>query len=143
VIRARELVLHPIAMAAIALLLVNDHWLKQAHPSLLTGKLSDVAGLTFFPLLVLIILDRVWPARRALTVRAAASFTALAFALVKVVPAVTALYRHGLGFVQSPWSPSPVEAVTDPTDLIALPCVLLAIAIAYRSGFVQRTPEIS
>jgi hypothetical protein len=136
VIRARELVLHPIALAAIAIMIANDHWLKYAHPSTLTGKLSDFAGLTFFPLLVLIVFDLVWPERRAKTAIAAAALTAVIFALVKVVPLATELYRHALGFAQSPWSPAPVEAVTDPSDLVALPCVALAILIAYRCGFV-------
>jgi hypothetical protein len=136
VIRARDLVLHPIALAAIAIMIANDHWLKCAHPSALTGKLSDFAGLTFFPLLVLIVFDLVWPERRATTAIAAAALTAVIFALVKVVPLGTELYRHALGFAQSPWSPSPVEAVTDPSDLVALPCVALAVVIAHRCGFV-------
>ena len=40
----------PIAIFAIALLVVNDHVLKLACPGLVTGKLSDFAGLMFFPL---------------------------------------------------------------------------------------------
>lgn len=129
-IRARELLLHPIALAAIALLVVNDHWLKYAHPSVVTGKLSDIAGLTFFPLLVLVALEAVAP-RRA-TIHLAAAMTAVVFALVKCVPAATDVYRHALGFLQSPLAPSPVDAVTDPTDLVALPCVLIAVAIRSR-----------
>ena len=141
-IRARELLLHPIALVAIAILIANDHWLKYAYPSTLTGKLSDFAGLTFFPLLVVIVFDLVWPGRRQTTLLAAVVVTACVFTLVKVVSAGTELYRHALGFIQSPWSPSRVEAVTDPTDLIALPCVVLAFVIAGRSGFLrpQRSP---
>jgi hypothetical protein len=44
VIRARDLLLHPIALAAIAVLVANDHRWKASHPGWLTGKLSDVAG---------------------------------------------------------------------------------------------------
>ena len=36
--------LHPIALLAVALLLVNDHLLKAAAPGPLTGKLSDSPG---------------------------------------------------------------------------------------------------
>src|SRR5688500_11278112 len=44
--------LHPAALASIAVLILNDHWLKAAAPGLVTGKLSDFAGLLFFPLMV-------------------------------------------------------------------------------------------
>ncbi|MDH3943141.1 MAG: hypothetical protein OEV06_03505 [Anaerolineae bacterium] len=45
---------HPASLAAIVLLLVNDHILKASAPSPLTGKLSDFAGLLFFPFLLAI-----------------------------------------------------------------------------------------
>jgi hypothetical protein len=44
--------LHPIVLLAIGILLINDHVLKSAWPGAVTGKLSDIAGLVFFPLLV-------------------------------------------------------------------------------------------
>jgi hypothetical protein len=46
--------LHPLPLSAMALLAVNDHWLKGSGvlPGWLTGKLSDFAGLIFFPLFV-------------------------------------------------------------------------------------------
>jgi hypothetical protein len=131
VTRARELLLHPVMVASIAILIANDHWLKYTHPSALTGKLSDFAGLTFFPILVMCLLELAMPQRRAII--AAPVVTAIAFALIKCVPAATDVYRQVLGFLQSPLSPSPVHAVTDPSDLIALPCVVISIAIAYRS----------
>src|SRR3990170_5839611 len=43
---------HPLTLACIGLLLVNDHFLKRLYPSTLTGKLSDFAGLFFFPFLL-------------------------------------------------------------------------------------------
>jgi hypothetical protein len=41
--------LHPIALAAVAALLVNDWVLKPRFGGAVTGKLSDVAGLVFAP----------------------------------------------------------------------------------------------
>jgi hypothetical protein len=41
--------LHPIALAAVAVLLVNDWVLKPRFGGAVTGKLSDVAGLVFAP----------------------------------------------------------------------------------------------
>jgi len=43
---------HPLSLASVALLVANDHLLKRAYPSVLTGKLSDFAGLFFFPFLL-------------------------------------------------------------------------------------------
>ena len=39
---------HPVTLAALALLVVNDRVLKGALPGAVTGKLSDVAGLASF-----------------------------------------------------------------------------------------------
>ena len=50
--RPGDLLLHPIAVLAVAVLVINDHVLKGLAPGLLTGKLSDLAGLLFFPLLL-------------------------------------------------------------------------------------------
>lgn len=40
-------------IASLLLLLINDAWLKAAHPGLVTGKLSDVAGTALVTLLLL------------------------------------------------------------------------------------------
>jgi hypothetical protein len=42
---------HPLSVGATGLLILNDHVLKSAMPGLVTGKLSDFAGLFFFPFL--------------------------------------------------------------------------------------------
>jgi hypothetical protein len=46
--------LHPLPLFALAALAINDHLLKGAHllPKWVTGKISDFAGLFFFPLLL-------------------------------------------------------------------------------------------
>jgi len=43
----------PLTVVTIALLILNDHYLKQKFANIITGKLSDFCGLYFFPLLVL------------------------------------------------------------------------------------------
>jgi hypothetical protein len=47
-----EELLHPLPVAAMVVLGLNDHWLKGSDwlPGWVTGKLSDFAGLMFFPL---------------------------------------------------------------------------------------------
>ena len=48
---ARTTLLHPVFWAALTILVLNDHLLKGAGlvPALLTGKLSDFAGLIVAP----------------------------------------------------------------------------------------------
>ena len=53
--------LHPLVLGAVALLLLNDHVFKARWPSWWTGKLSDVAGLVMFPL----VLQALWEQARA------------------------------------------------------------------------------
>lgn len=135
--------MHPVAIGAVALLALNDHVLKHAYPGFVTGKLSDVAGMVFFPLL----LTSFTRSRRALAI--ACVVTAIAFALVKTMPWANDLYRVTWGAMQWPlralraWladRPAPgiarVVLVRDPSDLLALPFV----GVAWRIG---QTPPSS
>ena len=140
--------LHPVAIGAILALLLNDQVLKRAWPGVVTGKLSDVAGLVFAPLLVVAAAELVasatgrWraPSGRALT--SAVALVGLAFAAVKLVPEAEAAWEAALGIVQWPVSAlgdlvggrgippiRPVVATPDATDLVAIPALWLAHAI--------------
>jgi hypothetical protein len=44
-----ELLLHPLTLAGLALMILNDGWLRGAHPGWLTGKLSDFAAVVAYP----------------------------------------------------------------------------------------------
>src|SRR5262245_37588888 len=112
---------HPAPLAAVGLLALNDHFFKGSGllPGAVTGKLSDFAGLFFFPLLLasiargasLALRGRDVEDRRSLAA-AVALATALGFAAVKLLPAVNDLVARTWGAM-----------VMDPTDLIALPMV--------------------
>ena len=111
--------MHPVAIAAVILLVVNDWILKPRLHDWITGKLSDVAGLIFAPVVLSALIGLVL--RRPLTHRrlvACCAATALGFALVKLVaPArefASRLIGHG------------AEFYPDWTDLLCLPCVLIA-----------------
>jgi hypothetical protein len=104
--------LHPLPLAAILVTAANDQLLKGSGllPAWLTGKLSDFAGLFFFPLVVAAVLRAKTAAARTIVVVA----TGALFAAFKLSPRACA------------WI-APIAGVTpDATDLIALP--MLAVA---------------
>lgn len=137
--------LRPIPLVALIVLALNDHVLKTAWPGVVTGKLSDIAGLAFFPLLLqalweqgLVVASRPWgPSRRALVVATLA--TMFVFALAKTWAPANELVRDAAGGLSWPFRAAwacwhgvalpragrPV-LVRDPTDLLTLPALLLA-----------------
>ena len=145
-------VLNPVALAAIALLLVNDHLLKGMWPSWWTGKISDFAGLVFFPL----VLQGLWEvgargrdwyssSRTALVVAVIA--TGLAFAAIEMWPLAAGVAAQAGGVAQWPIralvaageaSPLPgvhaVALTADASDLIALVALTVPLALEWRRG---------
>lgn len=126
----------PLALAALALLVLNDHELKQRWPGWLTGKLSDLAGLVLLAIVLLVLLEltrgrvspRPWQARGCCLV------AALSFVLLECWPPASLFFRATLGVLQWPvrallaWDSVPlrwVRHVADREDLLALPVLLL------------------
>jgi hypothetical protein len=140
-----EALLHPLAVAAVAILLLNDHVMKQAFPGWLTGKASDFAGLVVFPLLALSIYEMITallrkpysPSRVHLNL--VLLITGVAFTLVKLIPAVGDWYSVTWGWLSAPvhGSTTPVALVQDPTDLLTLPALLISSSIG-RARLVRR-----
>lgn len=150
---AGGLLLHPAVLAALAIWIGNDHVAKGAWPGVVTGKLSDVAGLVVFPLVPVVALD-LWRARRGLAAPGPAwgalwiAATAAAMIAIKLVPAGAWAYRHGLALLQYPLLAAvrlvttgelpalhPVRLAMDPSDLLTLPALLvpwLLLAAARR-----------
>lgn len=143
--------LHPVPLGALVVLVLNDHWWKRGHPSFVTGKLSDVAGLIFFPLLLQAIgeIGGAWagvrwgPSRRALLVAIVA--TAVIFGLAKTWAPMNALVRTGDAALRWPlrfvWAVAHHRAapplggsvlVRDPSDLVALPAALAGLGLRRR-----------
>lgn len=140
----------PPVLAAIAILIANDHYLKWQFPGVITGKVSDVAGLVFFPVLFVAGIEGLrrlvgvhqWTlSSRALGL--AVVFSGVAFAMVKISPDLAAVYSSGLGVIRWPLralmavaqgrgvpSAEPVTVLADRTDLVALP----ALAVAWFVG---------
>ena len=154
--QAGDVLLHPVAIFALVVLVLNDHVLKAAFPGLVTGKLSDVAGVALLPLVLVagwelvgaVLGRRPEPGARVLAVAILA--TGLGFAVVKVAPPATEAFGWLLGAVQWPVAaitglaaghpaaaPVPAPIVVDPGDLIALP----ALAMAAWIGTARRRPS--
>jgi hypothetical protein len=134
--------LAPIPLAAVVVLVVNDRFLKAAAPGWITGKLSDFAGMLFFPLF----LTAAWDLLLFTVARRRADFslnrtklllaiaaTGLAFGAIKLSPEVAhvvELALRALGFR--------ARITPDPSDASAL----IMLAGAYWLGVreIQRVP---
>jgi hypothetical protein len=125
--------LHPVALAAVLVLVVNDWYAKPRWHGAVTGKLSDVAGLAFAPVVLSAVIGLVLYAAARLGARVDPSLsrrrlaacvvaTGAGFAAVKLAApmrhAAAALLGHGATFYP------------DWTDLLCLP----ALAIAWWIG---------
>lgn len=55
---------NPVAIIALGIVIFNDRYLKVHHPGVVSGKLSDFAGLIYFPLFLASLIEVVrWAAR--------------------------------------------------------------------------------
>ena len=110
---------HPATIISMGVLLLNDHVLKAQVPSALTGKLSDFAGLFFFPFVVMAFVSLPL-GKLGLTARQTAQvsfgLTGVWFALAKCVPGANALTGETVELLLG----YPVQIVLDPTDVMAL-----------------------
>jgi hypothetical protein len=114
-----------VAVLAVVVLVANDHWLKarlgpDPRLGLVTGKLSDAAGLVFFPLVLISILELVRgraASRAELT--GAVLATGLGFAAIKVIPAAAGAYAGSLAALR--WLPGGLAGALTATPLPSLP----------------------
>lgn len=120
VLRPARALMHPLWLGSLAVLVLNDHVLKGAGilPGVVTGKLSDAAGLVVAPILLAALVGV--RSRRGLLLCAAA--VGSVFAAIQLSAAAAALWSGAMAAVGFPW------AITrDPTDLLALPALWLGL----------------
>jgi hypothetical protein len=79
----------PLPLAALALVVVNDVWLKPALHSELTGKLSDIGLCFFMPLFVSEMLGILFGAPARARLWAGALITAAVYTAQEIVPPFT------------------------------------------------------
>jgi hypothetical protein len=118
-LRPSRALLHPLWLTSLAVLVLNDHVLKGASilPGVVTGKLSDFAGLAVAPVL-LAALVRV---RGSRGLRAAHVAVGLVFSAIQLSALAASLWSGAMAAVGFPW-----VITRDATDLVALPALLLS-----------------
>lgn len=146
-----DFLLHPIALAAVATLIANDWIIKARWPGHVAGKLSDIAGMVFFPLLLVALAEiaawavgRRWLATPRLFLIVAVT-VALVFAATKTIGPVRHFDEQALGWLR--WAPfaaaraltggssgEPVRptVVADATDVLCAPFALVAAWIGKK-----------
>lgn len=151
---ATRALLGPAALLAVALLVLNDHVLKAHAPGVVTGKLSDLAGLIFFPLLLAAAAEHAGLRRGRTAVIAAALATGAVFAAIKLWEPAGDLYRIGLAALQWPFRAlaaaltdtalpalGRARLTADPTDLLVLPVLIVPVLLARPAPRRQRTDQ--
>lgn len=110
---------HPLWLAGLLVLALNDHLLKGSGllPSVLTGKLSDVAGLLIAPTLLATLLR----VRRPSTLLACHLAVGLVFAAIQLSATAAVAWSGVMAALGFPW-----VITRDPTDLLALPALALS-----------------
>lgn len=123
-------------LLSLVTLIVNDHWLKNAYPSLITGKLSDFAGLIVLPVLLCALIPRIVERTRHLVgIHVAIGFL---FVLWKLAPVelITDRLNELVGF-------DILSRVKDPTDLIALVSLFASFLIIMRGTRIRYSLNLS
>jgi hypothetical protein len=124
---AQRALLHPLWLGGLVVLALNDHVFKGGDllPEIVTGKLSDIAGMFVAPAVLATALGvktrRGWIAAH-LAVGAV-------FSAIKLSPAIASLWSALMGAFGFAWT-----IVVDPTDvLVAIPALLLGMHVLGRA----------
>lgn len=123
---ANRMLAHPLWWTALAVLVVNDHILKGSGlEPIVTGKLSDIAGMLVAPaLLAAIVRAR---SRRVLLLCHFA--VALVFSAINLSTQAAASWTAAFEYFGIPW-----RVWSDPSDLVALPMLAISWILITRSA---------
>jgi hypothetical protein len=149
--------LHPVTLMALALWALNDHLLKGWGPALLTGKLSDVAGLAVCPTVLLGLIEWCAPEllQRHWRVLLIGSCTVIGLLVagLELSQPVQLAYQHALGaawfaarslvaWLCGARAPAFALASTTPdvTDLLTLPALAIPCWLFHRTQLSKGSP---
>lgn len=129
----RRALYHPLWLVSLGLLVINDHFLKGSGilPAVITGKLSDFAGLIVAPALLAVLLRL--SSRQSFVLAHIA--TGVVFAGIKVFPSFAHAFETIAGLGPFAW-----HITVDPTDLVALPALLVSYQV-FVAAMQQPLPE--
>jgi len=124
--------MHPVTLVLVLVLVFNDWVAKPRWHGMVTGKVSDLAGLAFAPVLLTAMIGlvrhglarlgaRIDPSLSRARLIAACIATAAGFAIVKLCPPVADVVARAIGHH--------AEFYPDWTDVLCLPAVLVALWI--------------
>ena len=131
----------PLPLLSVALFALNNALLKQACPGFLTGKLSDITACFFLPLFVSALLElATWRTMKpGVRIAAGVSITALIFVPVKLDDGASRLLTRLVDSLGVPLGFPASTSIADPTDLLALPFLGLAVWFVARRS--SRAPQ--
>lgn len=123
-LRPARVLLHPLWLAATVVLAANDQWLKFADllPPIVTGKLSDFAGMLVAPAIFAVVLDL----QRKRTWWLAHVAVGVVFAALQLSRPFADLWSSLMGAFGFRWS-----ITSDPTDLFALPMLVVSARVLW------------
>jgi len=122
--------------AMIALLVANDHVLKFAFHNAVTGKLSDVAICFLMPLLVSAALGSLCAIGRRWRLGIGAAVTVVVFSALEMSDLAGAWFARAVAIV---FGARHTVLTRDPTDLLALLMVPIAVAYGRRCALAAPT----
>ncbi|HZO16146.1 MAG TPA: hypothetical protein VFB62_22885 [Polyangiaceae bacterium] len=135
-----RVLVHPLWLGSLALLAANDQWFKGAglFHHLVTGKLSDVAGMVVAPALLAVLVR----ARSRRAFAACHVATGACFAAIKLSTQAAGVLVQTMSWLGQHW-----KIWTDPTDLLVLPMLFVSFRILLpaaeqRVGLISRARQL-
>jgi hypothetical protein len=118
---------HPAILAALILTALNDHLLKSYFHNFLTGKISDVTGLFYFPVFLYALYDlyRAPKSSHEFINIKRLTWCVIVTDFLFVIFKFTSLRLWLMSVL-------PVKIVNDPSDILAITINIATVAYAYK-----------
>jgi hypothetical protein len=140
-----DYLIHPVPIAAVIVTGLNDHYFKYKFPGWITGKLSDICGVFYFPLFLiagfslLVNLIKYSKIKQGITrpfYINSVSFFVCAF-LTGILMGFIKLSNFGNAFVNNYFSKLvfEIQITKDPSDMLAL--IMLPLTYQYLRKFLK------